>query len=212
MLRREFRASDLSCCESGFGGFKKKRVAGESQKKERNLPNIVKNVLVTMGGSDPDNVTLKVIEVLKKLDVPGLHVKVIVGPANPHLEALQQAASSSDISCELISSVRDMPSLMQRADLAISAAGSTCWEFCCLGVPLMTIILAENQVGLSGRLEKSGASKNMGWHYQIDSRECLEDIRSFLDNEVLQKNLSAHARKLVDGGGNFRIIETINGG
>jgi RimJ/RimL family protein N-acetyltransferase len=112
-----------------------------------------------MGGADPDNVTLKVIEALQELNIPNLHVKIIVGPANPHLETLQQAVSLSTINCELVNAARDMPGLMQWADLAVSAAGSTCWELCCLGVPFMTIILAENQELLARELERQGVAR-----------------------------------------------------
>ena len=41
--------------------------------------------------------------------------------------------------------VSDMASLMADTDLAIGAAGSTSWERCCLGLPVLMVVLAENQ-------------------------------------------------------------------
>jgi spore coat polysaccharide biosynthesis predicted glycosyltransferase SpsG len=176
------------------------------------FPEFGRKILVTLGGADPDNATLRVIEALKQVNIPDLQVKVVVGSANPHLASLQQAVELLPFDLRLLTDVKDMPGLMRWADLAVSAASSTCWELCSLGVPLLSIILAENQVGLAGRLEKSGASKNMGWHYQLDVVGFAEEIRNLLNNEVLRSSLSCHALKLVDGRGSFRVVGIINGG
>jgi UDP-2,4-diacetamido-2,4,6-trideoxy-beta-L-altropyranose hydrolase len=176
------------------------------------FPEIGRKILVTLGGADPDNTTLRVIEALKQVNIPDLQVKVVVGSANPHLASLQQAVELLPFDLRLLTDVKDMPGLMRWADLAVSAASSTCWELCSLGVPLLSVILAENQVGLAGRLEKSGASKNMGWHYQLDMVGFAGEIRNLLNNEVLRNSLSCHALKLVDGRGSFRVVEIINGG
>ena len=176
------------------------------------FPEFGRKILVTLGGADPDNATLRVIEALKQVNIPDLQVKVVVGSANPHLASLQQAVELLPFDLRLLTDVKDMPGLMRWADLAVSAASSTCWELCSLGVQLLSIILAENQVGLAGRLEKSGASKNMGWHYQLDVVGFAEEIRNLLNNEVLRSSLSCHALKLVDGRGSFRVVGIINGG
>ena len=121
------------------------------------------NILITMGGSDPDNSTLRVLDVLTQLNMSDLCVKVIVGPSNPHYSSLQQFIASSGLDIELISSVRDMPALMKWADFAISAAGSTCWELAALKVPFITLILAENQEKVALKLEKHAHIPCMGW-------------------------------------------------
>jgi len=59
---------------------------------KREIPEVGGNVLVTMGGGDPDNVTLKVIQALNQMDSPELKVKVVVGPSNRHVKELQAAS------------------------------------------------------------------------------------------------------------------------
>ena len=190
LLRREFRAGNRN---------------------DRTVPAEARNILVTLGGADPDNVTLKVVQALNYLNICGLHVRIIVGPANPHIESLRDAAGLSTFDIRLLSDVKDMPQLMRWADLAVSAAGSTCWELCSLGVPILTVILAENQAGLAVRLEKSGASKNMGWHYQSDVVGFAGAIRNLLEQEMLRTRLACQAGHLVDGCGCNRVIKAING-
>ena len=50
----------------------------------RQIPEVAKNILVTMGGSDLDNVTLKVINALEKVAVNSMQTVVVVGGSNPH--------------------------------------------------------------------------------------------------------------------------------
>lgn len=181
MLRREFQ------------GF---------EKTERIFPNTGKKILVTLGGADPDNVTLKVIDALRQLNVPDLHAKVIVGSANPHIESLRKAVSSTTINCELINSVRDMPGLMHWAELAVSAAGSTCWELCCLGVPFVTVVLAENQRGLAEGLNRRGIASNA----RIDPQDITALLTRMLDDPAERARMSFAGRDLIDGFGADRVL------
>ena len=131
MLRREFRQANPQ---------------GEA-------PQSIKNILISMGGSDPGNATLDVLTTLSLMPSnDALHVRAIVGPSNPHKEELVSYLESVDLPVELLESVKDMPSLIQWADFAVTAAGSTCWELLALRVPFVTVILAENQERVADQL------------------------------------------------------------
>ena len=102
----------------------------------REIPAVARKVLVTLGGGDPDNVTLKVIRALAQVEIEGLEAVVVVGPANPHLEELQAAVKDTPHPIRLESNVTNMPELMAWADVAITAGGSTCWETAFMGLPI----------------------------------------------------------------------------
>lgn len=174
------------------------------EKTERDFPNIGKNVLVTLGGADPDNVTLRVIEALQKMNMPNMCTKVVVGPANPHMDSLQQFTSLSTRNCHLISSVRNMPELMQWADLAVSAGGSTCWELCCLGVPFLSVVLAENQRGLTAELDRKGIAACLGERPTVEG--IMKGVSDLADDEVSRSRRAAAGRELVDGLGALRVL------
>ena len=61
---------------------------------QRETAPVAKKILVTLGGSDPDNVTLKVIQALIDLD---LHVKVVIGGSNPHLREIENFLHSQNV-------------------------------------------------------------------------------------------------------------------
>jgi len=87
---------------------------------KRQIPERARNILVTLGGADPDNVTLRVLEALKLLEDPDIEVKIVSGPANPHRDALNEAMSSIHFKAELPINPKGMPELMAWADMAIS--------------------------------------------------------------------------------------------
>jgi len=167
-------------------------------------------VLVTLGGADPDNVTLKVIKALQQLDAMDLHTKIIIGSANPHYETLKKAVADSAFDLQLLTDVEDMPEVMNWADLAISAAGSTCWELCCLGVPFVTLVLAENQRGLAAGLDARGVATCLGGNPSV--HEISAAVGTLRKDEKQRICCSEKGRELVDGLGAARVLNRPAGG
>ena len=66
-----------------------------SKRAESKQPPIARKILVTLGGADPDNVTLKVVQALRGIDIPGLEAKVVIGPANPNRALIQREVKTS---------------------------------------------------------------------------------------------------------------------
>src|SRR5438128_9130857 len=107
-----------------------------------------------MGGSDPGNLSGIVIEALSLLGRHELVATVMVGGSNPHLEKSRHQAGESNLNLRLEVDAKNVPELMQSADLAISAAGSTCWEICMLGLPAIVIDAAPNQLPVAHELDR----------------------------------------------------------
>jgi UDP-2,4-diacetamido-2,4,6-trideoxy-beta-L-altropyranose hydrolase len=179
---------------------------------KREIPDKANNILVTMGGSDPDNVTVKVIEALKLLNKPDITVRIIIGPANPHQEMLRKTINSADFKAELLINPSNIPELMSWAELAISASGSTCWEMAFMGLPNIIIIIADNQSGIAKGLSNAGASINWGWHDNIKLKQCTQELREILEDKDKRICLSDQGRRLVDGKGRRRIIRAMVAG
>ncbi len=127
LLRREFRAA----------------VAVRSARAGRAL-----RVLVSFGGSDPENITRKVIERLATGRPAPLHVIAIAGAANPHVDSLRRAVMSAPFCCELHVAVENLAPFMAWADVAVSAAGSTVWELAALQLPALIGASDENQLAV----------------------------------------------------------------
>lgn len=171
----------------------------------RMIPNVARNILVTMGGGDPDNQTLKVIRAIQQINGADLSVIVVVGGSNPHLATLEVAISDSP-SIRLIQNVTNMPELMTWSDIAISAGGSTCWELAFLGVPALLIATAENQLGIVQHLHSRGIAFHIGWYNEI-SVDMISDSLFMLTSDIhMRTDMCLFGQSLTDGEGNCRVV------
>jgi UDP-2,4-diacetamido-2,4,6-trideoxy-beta-L-altropyranose hydrolase len=176
---------------------------------KREIPKRARKILVTMGGSDPDNVTLKVVRLLNSLNDPDLEVKVIAGPANQNVNSLEKELQLSSSTFHLLRGVSDMPELMAWADAAISAAGTTCWELAFMGLPSLVIALADNQRSVAKNLEAEGAAGNLGWHEDLAGDKVCQTLSALLRDPIKREDMARVASKLVDGRGVDRVTREL---
>jgi len=175
----------------------------------RDLPTVARKVLVTLGGADQDNVTLRSIRGLKRVEGVELKVKVVIGPANPHGQILRQAAAGSNIDLKLLNNVTDMPRLMGWADVALTGGGTTCWELAFMGLPSVVVILAENQAGIAAALDHAGIALSMGWHHGTSEAGLAKAVVDLLSSRDRRERMSRTGQELVDGGGAGRVVEVL---
>ena len=60
------------------------------------IPSMAHRLIITMGGSDISNQTLTILETISRNDLSSTEIVVVVGPTNPHLEALEEFAMSTE--------------------------------------------------------------------------------------------------------------------
>jgi UDP-2,4-diacetamido-2,4,6-trideoxy-beta-L-altropyranose hydrolase len=175
--------------------------------KERNtgVSQVARKIIVTLGGSDPHNVTLEIIRALCKLKISGLHVKVIAGPSHLQTLSLHKAADLAAFPVEIFHNVRKMTHFMVWADLAISAAGSTCWELAYMGVPFAMIVQAKNQKKIAEGLNSVNAAINLGWCCSLTADALTDCLTNLIENREKRMELSLNAKNLVDGLGVERV-------
>ncbi len=173
---------------------------------QRNIPEMARKVLVTLGGSDPDNVTLKVIQALQLVEVDGMEAVVVVGGTNSHYKELQSAVEQLRFYIRLESNVPNMPELMAWSDVAISAGGITVWELAFMGVPIVGLSQAEQEKVLLQGSTNSGISVNLGGHRYIEPRRIAEVLTGLVSNRDQRAAMSRAGRALVDGFGSARVI------
>jgi UDP-2,4-diacetamido-2,4,6-trideoxy-beta-L-altropyranose hydrolase len=188
MLRREFR------------GWRNWR---------REVPTSGRKILVTMGGSDPNDLTKGVIEAIRQLANPKLETVVLMGGSNPHLRSIE--ASIQKESMRLVTDATNMPELMTWADVAVAGAGTTFWEMCFLGLPGILLVLAENQEGVAVAAEKMGVAWNLGRGTEVNASAIAGKLAELLNSHHWRTSQSGKGRRLVDGRGAERVAAFVSG-
>jgi UDP-2,4-diacetamido-2,4,6-trideoxy-beta-L-altropyranose hydrolase len=164
-------------------------------------------VLLTLGGSDPKNLTPSVLSALAELSIDDLQIRVVVGGSAENRSGVAEKAGRFPGRVSLMSDVANMAELMAWADLAIAGAGTTCWEMCLLGVPAILMVVAENQRFIAEYLARIGAAVNAGPGELIDCASVAQTASEILGNRDQRLKMSQSARQLVDGKGRERVLE-----
>lgn len=176
---------------------------------EKKISKIASRILVTLGGTDPNNLSEKVIFSMQDLNPRSSRVKLVVGYANHNLDKLQKAAEKADLCVEIIEGVSDMSKLMEWADVAVSSGGTTVWELAFMGVPSLIGRIAPIEEYLLQGLEKHGVFVNAGSFSEISSEELHNKLDELIHDHVMRRNQSALARNLVDGRGCQRVLSAM---
>ena len=175
---------------------------------KREVPPVGRRLLVTMGGSDPENVTAKVVEALALIQLEDLEAIIVVGGSSPHPE-LQKRERHPGKKISVRRDVTNVPELMAWADAAVSSAGTTCWELCLLAVPALLVDVAENQTPLARELARRHCAIHMGGPRDFTAAKLAEQIEKLLRSREVRRNLSLRSRELVDGRGAGRVVSAM---
>jgi UDP-2,4-diacetamido-2,4,6-trideoxy-beta-L-altropyranose hydrolase len=178
---------------------------------EVNHSDEVMNLLISFGGADHTGETMKTLQALRQLKEqwPGeLRAKVLMGKINAQADRIRALCEELD-NVQCLDHAENMAELMQEADLAIGSGGTTTWERCCLGLPSLVIMTADNQVELSEYAAKRGLIALLGHSADVNSDHILDTVLEIMRNSELRSAMSVRGRDLVDGLGAERMVKEL---
>ncbi|NML86969.1 UDP-2,4-diacetamido-2,4,6-trideoxy-beta-L-altropyranose hydrolase [Polaromonas sp.] len=168
----------------------------------------LRQLLITMGGVDQPNATGKVLQALKTCALPAdCRITVVMGLTAPWLQNVRELAAQMPWPTEVVVNVSDMAQRMADSDLAIGAAGSTSWERCCLGLPTLMVVLAENQQPSAQALEAAHAARLIGGVSDIATQLPLA-AAELIDSDC-QSQMSLAASAITNGQGVEKILNAM---
>ena len=176
----------------------------------RRMHGKMQNILISMGGVDKDNATGKILNVLAQ---PGLashiNITIILGAKAPWINEVTNLVNQIPGQIELLTDVTNMAEQMAKADLAIGAAGGTSWERCCLGLPTLLLVIAENQIESTKALVNQNAAVFLGTLSKDDWSTELISALTLMQNPNQLSKFSQAAAIVCDGMGCKKVAEKI---
>jgi UDP-2,4-diacetamido-2,4,6-trideoxy-beta-L-altropyranose hydrolase len=177
----------------------------------RDIPLAARKVLVTLGGTDPDRVTHRVVDALIRIPWPDFQAIILVSGGTFQDPELQTKVGQARGDVKLKALTTDVPGLMAWADLAIGAGGATAWERAFMALPSIVLVLADNQVSTATALADHGIALNLGWGKAIDPATIFEALTRLSSSSPLRRELARRSRSLVDGSGAAVTVENMLG-
>jgi len=178
--------------------------------RRRAIPVHPRKILVTLGGGDHDNVTLKVIQALQCASCAEWKATVVIGGSNSHSDPLKSSIQNQESRIRLLQNAGNMPQLMAEAGVAIAGGGTTAWELAFMGLPSLMIVMADNQRSNAEQLQSAGFARNLGWHGDLTPEQIANHIVELAADSATRSAMAQNGRRLVDGSGNYRVWLRLN--
>ena len=157
----------------------------------------IENLLISLGGVDNTNATSEVLKALRESSLPdSCRITILMGADAPWLNVVRKIAGEIPWPTKIEVDSDNVAKLMADSDLSIGAAGSSAWERCCLGLPTIMVVLADNQNDIARGLDAAQAV------IQINKISELNDsINMLIKQPEMLENLSSKASTITDGNG-----------
>jgi UDP-2,4-diacetamido-2,4,6-trideoxy-beta-L-altropyranose hydrolase len=173
--------------------------------RERAFSPADRKVLITLGGGDSSRLYAEILTSLNHVALPLTMRLLVPGQADDLMAGL---AKLSRHSVEILHNAANMADHMAWADVSINAGGSTCWELCCVGVPMLIVVLSRDQDIVAAGLEQAGAGRRLS-----GSRDPVNDVgvrvEHLLTRPQERATMSARAQAIVDGLGAERAAASL---
>jgi UDP-2,4-diacetamido-2,4,6-trideoxy-beta-L-altropyranose hydrolase len=176
---------------------------------QRRAAERVGQVLVSFGSTDSADMTSAALSAVRIARL-STEVVVVLGGSSPHLGHVREVAASLCPPAEIHVDVDDMAGAIVAADLAIGAGGVSSLERCCLGLPSLLIVVADNQRGNADALARAGAAVIVGSSADASPARIASALRELAENPARRQAMSEAAFAVCDGGGAFRVVNALD--
>jgi len=165
----------------------------------------VDNILITFGGTDPNNFTEKVIDSILSTNYKG-NINVILGLGYKNFEKIISKYESNPI-VQIYRNVSNISEFMFKADIIFTSAGRTMYEICSIGVP--TICLCQNERELTHVFaNENNGFINMGLGINVTKQDIIDNFINLVNNDKLriEMNQKMLSKNLKNGFNNIWTI------
>jgi len=178
----------------------------EKVRTHRKLPKERNRILVSMGGTDPENVTADVLrQLFERKDI--VKISTVLSSTAPNLSLVRKLCANRTVDAQVIVDTNDMASIMMNHDIAIGACGSTSWERCAMGMPSITMVTASNQLNIAANLDSTGASSVLSRSELPDRFQQLLD--ELIDSDSAYSDMVDQCLRVCDGLGSKRVLDAL---
>lgn len=165
----------------------------------------VKSVMVIFGGSDVKNVTPKILKLLVN-DFPDFTKNVVIGKKFHNTkEILKEKDDKTNFL--FYPNAKELAKTMVASNVAISAAGQTLYELFRVGVPTITIAVADNQLQEARYAHTLHLSEHVGYWNGRATLSAVAAALERLKETTLRMERSKRSKKMIDGKGASRIVD-----
>lgn len=170
----------------------------------------ISNILVCMGGSDPEHLTEKFAGYMIHSGLTPTLKLVFASIDETRKQRLEQQLSAYKGSYEIIISPKEISKVMTSCDMGIVNSGLIKYETCMLGLPCITISNHAFHEGIMKLFAQTDSILHLGLASEVSEQTFNNALRSLATDKQQRVTLATNGMKLFDGKGLERICDHIN--
>jgi len=174
---------------------------------DRPIPEKGGRILIAMGGSDPDKLSLTALRAVADGEIGSFEITIVVGGSNAQATLLQQEATKAKVPVRFLSNSKNMPEVLANSDVAIIAAGATLGEALFMRCAVLSYARNAVQQGILDDLGGEGAVIPV----RGGGENLPELLRQVANSKECRAQFSSKGRQIVDGRGAERIVNILLG-
>lgn len=161
--------------------------------------NELRTCLLTFGGSDPNNLTIKVLEAIESMNFHFETCKVVIGAMYNHTESLKKFINSSTLNIKLFQDIDNMQELMFSCDVAFVSGGTTNWELGALNKPFIVFPAGKREFESADFLNQRGLAQLVKGPLALNTEQLGNRINQLLKNDIQSMAASLKKKINIDG-------------
>lgn len=161
-------------------------------------------LLVSMGGSDPQGLTLRAAQALMPLD-PIFRIRFVIGTGTRDAAKVGAAVASLKRNYETVEGANDLTTEYAAADLALCAFGVTAYELAGFGVPAIYLGLSGDHARSASAFEAAGMGICLGVAAHVQAADILAAVKSLMNDATRRREMRQAGLATIDGNGAARI-------
>lgn len=171
----------------------------------KELSKSVSRVLLTFGGVDPNNYTMKVLSAIYSFCMKNkIAIDVIAGMGYDKYDSIKQFSHIN-----IFRNISNISEYMSKADLIFTSAGRTTFEVASIGVPC--IVIAQNERELTHFFCKpENGFLHLGMGTKISEQKILDSFTKLVNDNKERKKMSKQMLQSDIKGGKDRVLQLIH--
>ncbi|MEP6828877.1 MAG: NTP transferase domain-containing protein [Rhizomicrobium sp.] len=161
-------------------------------------------LLVAMGGSDPQSLTLRAAKALAPLDST-FRIRFVIGTGVADAAKVAANVVALKSNYETIEGADDLATEYASADLALCAFGVTAYELAAFGVPAIYLGLTQDHAHSASAFEAAGMGQSLGVASQVEDDDILAAVKALMNDAVRRREMRNAGFAILDGNGAARI-------
>ncbi|MBI21012.1 MAG: hypothetical protein CL780_02035 [Chloroflexi bacterium] len=179
-----------------------------SERISNNLqPEQVKSLLITLGGSDPNNFMPLILDSIRKLSFLD-KITVLQGPLFRN-EKIISSFSKKNKKIEIIKNKFDISKYIINSDMVVSSAGTTAYEISAICKPMILIATVDNQIKNAKKFKENKLAFSIENPDEVTERNVYDIVKLLSNDKKSRIKFSNNMKSLFDSKGCNRIVNTI---